>query len=110
MTRRIALLVGAVVLTGCSPGAREAAEFEGNWTSDVWGTHLSISGGTAEVFEFTDVHCSAVAAGGVRGIGEVIERDGYTLQLRDSGRLLEFDQIEFLPEACIEPEDDDPGG
>jgi hypothetical protein len=108
MTRRIALLVGAVVLTGCSPGAREAAEFQGNWTSESWGTHLSISGGTAEVFEFTDLHCYPVAAGGVRGIGEVIERDDTRLVLRDSGRLLVFEQIEFLPEECIGPVDGDP--
>ena len=98
MSRRAALLVGAVVLAGCAPGAREAAEFQGNWTSESWGTHLAISGGTAEVFEFTDLHCYSVAAGGVRGIGEVIERDDTTLVLQDSGRLLEFDQIEFLPE------------
>ena len=91
----------AVLLVACNPGAREAEPFEGNWRSEVWGTYLSISGGSAEIFEYSSAQCFAVANGGTRGIAEVLALEGDDLLLTDAGRTVRFDQLEFLPEECL---------
>jgi hypothetical protein len=107
------LLSSAVVLvallSACTPGAKEAQEFAGNWKSETWGSYLTITGGSAQVFEFTDVHCFEVGGGGVRGIDDVLELDGERLVLSDAGRSVIFDRIEFIPTECVAEVVGDPG-
>jgi len=102
------VVVCAIGLAACDPGAREAAPFQGNWKSETWGTYLSVSGGSAEIFEYSSVHCFSIASGGARGIGDVLSMDGAELVLADAGRTIRFDRIEFLPEPCIDPVVADP--
>ncbi len=110
MSRRLLAIGGVllVVLVACDPGSPEAAPFQGNWQSEAWGTYLSVSGGSVEIFEYSAAHCFSVASGGARGITDVLSLDGETLVLADAGRMIRFDRIEFLPERCIEPVADDP--
>lgn len=98
--RRVALVALLVALPACSRGAAEAQEFAGNWVSETWGTYLSIDGGSARVYEFTEVHCFEVAGGGVRGVSEVLSLENDQLVLSDAGRLVRFDPVEFLPTEC----------
>lgn len=111
MTSRPAVvgLLLSVLLVACDPGAREAEPFQGNWWSEAWGIHLSISGGSVEIFESSEVHCFSTTSGGARGIDDVLTRDGDDLVLVDDGRTIHFAAIEFLPEACAGPVLDDAG-
>jgi len=104
------LVVGllGVLLVSCNPGAREAEPFQGNWVSEAWGTYLSISGGSVEIFEYSSAQCFSVASGSTRGIAEVLALDSEELLLTDSGRTVRFERLEFLPEACLAEIDDDP--
>ncbi len=103
MTRRLLAVAAivAMVATSCDPGAREAEPFVGNWRSDGWGTFVAIDGGSVEIYETTAVHCLSVARGGARGVSEVFSLEGGRLVLRDAGRVVRFDRIEFLPEPCL---------
>lgn len=104
------IIVGllGIFLGSCNPGAREAEPFQGNWGSEAWGTYLSISGGTVEIFEYSSAQCFSVASGGTRGIAEVLAFDGEELLLTDAGRTIRLDRLEFLPEDCRAEVDDDP--
>ncbi|MEE9299286.1 MAG: S41 family peptidase [Acidimicrobiia bacterium] len=113
MRRRALGLVAllGIVAAACNTGAREAEPFEGNWESEGWGTFISIDGGTVEIYEHSSAHCMSVASGGARGISDVISLEGGRLVVRDAGRLLRFDPIEFLPESCLDdPDAFDPAG
>lgn len=102
--RTLAVLVAALSLavTACDPGAREAEPFAGIWESDGWGTFLLIEGGDVEIFEHSAIHCLSVAAGGARGVTDILSWEGERLVMEDADRVVRFDRIEVLPPRCID--------
>jgi hypothetical protein len=98
--RRGWALAAAVLLTGCAPGVREAQPFEGIWTSDGFAIYLDVHGGNADIYEHSPVHCALVYGGSARGISDVLSLDQGRLVLDDSGRVVHFNPIAALPEAC----------
>lgn len=92
-----------LALSACSPGARDAVPFQGLWDAPAWGLYLSIDGGSVEIFEYSTDHCVSVAAGGARGIGDVLSRDGAHLVLVDAGRTVRFEAVGVLPQTCEDP-------
>lgn len=95
-------MVAALALTACSPGAREAQPFVGVWESPDFGVYLDVQGGSADIYEFSPVHCARVYGGAAHGIADVLSFDGDTLLFSDSGRVIRLTSVDALPAACAE--------
>jgi hypothetical protein len=108
--RSAAAVAAAFLLAACSPGAREAQPFAGVWESREFGVYLDVHGGSADIYEFSPVHCARVYGGVVRGIADVLSFDGATLLFSDSGRVIRLTDVGVLPADCAEDYWTDDGG
>lgn len=106
MRRATAALAALIAAAGCTPGAREAAPYEGVWESVGYGFYLVVEAGSVDVYEHTAVSCVLISSGPARGISDVVtlDDDG-TLVLEERGRVLRFDQLDALAERCTEAVD-----
>ena len=98
--RSRALLAVALVATACSTAVPEAEPFLGVWASAGWGVILDIHGGSADVYEVSAAQCLLARAGSARNIDDVVSLKGERLILDDGGRVIGFDRLAALPEAC----------
>jgi len=110
MRRAVAALAAVFLLAACTPGAREAQPFAGVWESPEFRVYLDVHGGSADIYEFSPVHCARVYGGAARGIADVLSFDGDTLLFADSGRVIRLTAVDALPVECAADYWTDDGG
>ena len=104
------VLLVALAATSCVPGSREAAPFAGRWRSEGFGVYLVVEGGGVTVYEHTAVHCMPVRETTAAGIADVASIADGRLVVEEAGRVVRYDPVEALPEACGRPEPADDAG
>jgi len=101
--RRVSLLLAVALTAGACGNAavvREAEPFEGRWKSEGFGTYLVIEEGEIRIYETTDISCVRVVSGSARGVSDVLSFEGKRLVLDDTGRIVKYDKVDAVPEAC----------
>lgn len=110
---RLAVLTSslALVAAACGQSTAESDPFDGVWRSIGFGAYIVVDSGAIEVFEHGAGHCVSVAESGSRGISDVLTFEGEDrIVLQEAGRVVRYDRVPSLPEACDEPDffDGDP--